>query len=119
MKTYQGLIKNFKERSVEDADDCYYQYRWEEMSKAKGSKFFRDGLSWITCGYGVRLEHSIGLAISIILIFGLIFLRDVQFDLKEALCISAMVLLSLPLEWRPSKRETYAKVIEDHYLCDL
>jgi hypothetical protein len=78
------------------------------------SEFSWDMLSFILCGYGVRWINTIACAIFVIFIFSLIFLKNVGWDLEEALFISVIVLLSLPLEWRYSKRDMYAKIIEDH-----
>ncbi len=113
--TYLGLIKNFKDHGrFDDADDCYNEYRWGKMARSKGFGFFWDVLSWITCGYGIRWMNTIGLAILIMFIFGLMFSRDVQWDLKEALSISAIVLLSLPMEWHRLKRDTYPNFMNNH-----
>ena len=119
--TYLAIIKNFKDNgNFDEADECYYQYRLEKMhshfrSSFSFSEFFLGMLSLVTSGYGVHLINTIFCAIFILFIFGLQFSRYVvvDWDLKEALVLSAMILLSLPLDWRSSKRN-YTKLVEDH-----
>jgi hypothetical protein len=55
--TYQGLIKNFKDRGqYEDARNCYYQYRLYQMNSRRSIDLYYiyDYLAWLSCGYGVR-----------------------------------------------------------------
>jgi len=115
---YLKLIKNFKDHGqFDNSDDCYYQYRTEKMMisfKSNFSAFLCDFISLVTCGYGIRWTNTIICAIFIMFMFGLIFSKNFSWDLKEALSISAIVLLSLPLEWSSSKRIAYSNFIEDH-----
>jgi len=115
-ETYLGFINNFKEHDrFDDADDCFYQYRFKKMlSTSQAFDLFKDMFSFAIYGYGVRWINTIAFALFILFIFGLVFSRNVNWDLRDALSISAILLLSLPLDWRYSKREAYAKLIENH-----
>lgn len=67
-QVYLALIKNFKDQEqFSDADECYYQYRYESM---RGPL---DYVSWISCGYGVRPYYTLFVSIGFILLFGGIF----------------------------------------------
>lgn len=69
--TYTKLIKNFRAiEQFEDADAAYYQYRRLSQANKKWSfSKIMDVLAWISCGYGVKLERPLILAVIIILIF--------------------------------------------------
>lgn len=72
---YLALVKNYKNLEwFDDADDCYFQYRWisqsqESLSWAK----VVDTISWLSCGYGVRVSYVIFWCLFTIIIFGNIF----------------------------------------------
>jgi len=67
-QVYLALIKNFKEQEqFEDADDCYYDYRYESKDG------WLDYVSWISCGFGVRPQYTIFLSAALILLFGIAF----------------------------------------------
>lgn len=122
---YLALIKNFKNLEYfVDADDCYYQYRWNSQSRKswwEWSKYV-DILSWVSCGYGVRLLHTILSGLGVMLFFGLYFsLRSVIAgfgkggfgqEFKASLSFSAIVLISAPSDWYPFGKETYADLIK-------
>jgi uncharacterized protein YjbI with pentapeptide repeats len=72
---YLALVKNYKSLEwFDEADDCYYQYRrigqtltpwgWDRLS---------DIISWMSCGYGVRVSYTAFWCLFTILIFGVIF----------------------------------------------
>ncbi|RCV62929.1 hypothetical protein C5S53_16210 [Methanophagales archaeon] len=69
--TYTKLIENFRAiEQFEDADAAYYQYRRLCQANKKWSfSKIMDVLAWISCGYGVKLERPLILAVIIILIF--------------------------------------------------
>lgn len=73
--TYIKLIKNFREmEQFGDADDAYYQYR--RLSQADKEWSFSklgDIFMWLTCGYGVKPQYTIILAVMMILIFTIIY----------------------------------------------
>ncbi|MCU0637383.1 MAG: pentapeptide repeat-containing protein [Methanothrix sp.] len=72
---YLALVKNYKSLEwFDDADDCYYQYRKigqdrEPWSWSKVS----DIISWLSCGYGVRVSYTVFWCLFTILFFGVIF----------------------------------------------
>jgi len=107
--THLGLIKNFKDHGLyDDADDCYYLYRYSYMSS------LLDYLGWISCGFGVKPLRTLGFAFGIILIFALVFLKFkvIQYPdssipktsweaLKDCLFFSALLFFTLypPKNW--------------------
>ena len=118
--TYLMLIKNYRDLEQFDiADDIYYQYRhwrqdqkpWSDISK------YIDILGLYTCGYGVRVNHTISLGICVSIIFSLIyFLINSNKklhkacslkNLNESFWFSLIVLLSAPKELYPLGDETY------------
>ncbi|MDM7934454.1 MAG: pentapeptide repeat-containing protein [Methanothrix sp.] len=72
---YLALVKNY--RSLEwfdDADDCYYQYRRISQDREPwGWAKLYDIISWLSCGYGVRVSYTIFWCLFTILFFGVIF----------------------------------------------
>ncbi len=72
---YLALVKNYKNLEwFDDADNCYYQYR--KISQANepwGWHKLIDVISWLSCGYGVRVSYTVFWSIFTILFFGLIF----------------------------------------------
>jgi len=60
-----------------DADNIYYSYRLKSMNEesisvSKGIDF----LSWITCGFGTKLEYTILWIIGIIILFAFVYKWD-------------------------------------------
>jgi hypothetical protein len=137
-QTYLGLIKNFKDmEQFEDADGCYYQYRdWKRKDRDIGWPKFFDYLAWLSCGYGVRWQHTILSGILVMLLFGIYFeysniaksisdlltqrdARDVRIrntvkSIKKSLSFSAMILLSLPSDWFPYGKDEYSSSVKSH-----
>lgn len=72
---YQALVKNYKNLEwFDDADECYYQYRVITQSQEPwGTARFLDMISWLSCGYGVRVSYTIFWCIFTILFFGAVF----------------------------------------------
>jgi hypothetical protein len=72
---YLALVKNYKNLEwFDDADDCYYQYRMTEReTEPWGWMKIADTISWLSCGYGVRVSYVSFWCIFTILIFGVIF----------------------------------------------
>jgi len=72
---YLSLVKNYKNLEwFDDADDCYFQYRWISQTQ-EGWSWTKvvDIISWLSCGYGVRVSYVIFWCLFTILIFGHIF----------------------------------------------
>lgn len=72
---YLALVKNYKSLEwFNDADDCYYQYRkiGQDMEPWGWAKI-SDIVSWISCGYGVRVSYTAVCCLFTILLFGVIF----------------------------------------------
>ena len=72
---YIKLIKNFREiEQFKDADDAYYQYRRLSQADKKWSfSKLGDVFMWLSCGYGVKPQYTIILAVVVILIFTIIY----------------------------------------------
>jgi hypothetical protein len=126
--TYLRLIKNFKDHGqFNEADQCYYQYRFQHMSGPI------DWLGWISCGFGVRLDHVIGCSIFIVFIFAVIYLRtkciyklnnstralkpkqEQKLSVYDAFFFSALVFFTLhpPHDWEYSRISRYWVLFED------
>lgn len=140
--TYLSLIKNFKEmEQFDDADNCYYQYRDLKRKERPldWSKIF-DYISWLSCGYGVRWQHTILSAAAIAILFGLYYqsyclIRRANFlhkkeikdpcendsiqNFKKFMSFSVMLLLSLPPEWSRSGRDDFAKFVTRHWFSSI
>ncbi len=60
-----------------DADNVYYNYRitWMEGKSISISKLI-DILSWVTCGFGIKLEYTIGWIIGIVIFFAFVYKWD-------------------------------------------
>lgn len=73
--TYLGLVKNYKSLEwFDDADDCYYQYRMISLvTEPWGWGKVADFISWISCGFGVRVSYVSLWCLITIFIFGAIF----------------------------------------------
>ncbi len=72
---YLALVKNYKSLEwFDDADDCYYQYRRIGQEQAPwGWEKISDLISWLSCGYGVRVSYTAFWCLFTILFFGVIF----------------------------------------------
>ncbi len=73
--TYLALVKNYKSLEwFDDADDCYYQYRMISLTTEHwGWSKIADFISWISCGFGVRVSYVSLWCLITIFIFGVIF----------------------------------------------
>ncbi len=136
--SYLRLVKSFREQEqFEDADSCYYNYRnWKRDNRPLGWLKLFDYIAWISCGYGVRWHYPILSGFLVVILFGIYFeleyiIRatinliikrnlvssmnsDLGGRLKKASSISALILLSLPPEWYPSRSELYKKTVNSH-----
>lgn len=75
-KTCGLFIKSYNnEARYTDADNIYYNFRKHEQENKDLTSFSKwtDILSWITCGYGLRLSHTIGCIISILVVFSYLY----------------------------------------------
>ena len=72
---YLALVKNYKGLEwFDEADECYYQYRRIGQEQAPwGWGKISDIISWLSCGYGVRVSYTAFWCLFTILIFGVIF----------------------------------------------
>jgi len=85
---YLGLVRNYRNLEWrDDANNCYYQYRRAVQAAEPWSlNKAIDIISWLSCGYGVRVSYTIFWCIFTILIFGVVLwagngMRN--FDLEE------------------------------------
>ena len=126
--SYLNLIKNFRNLEQYDvADNIYFQYReWRQNQRTwyEGAKYI-DILALYTCGYGVRMEYTIGMSIIMLILFGIVYFviswsgginesSSLQ-KVNESIWFSAIILLSAPKELYPLKNgiyETYAERIK-------
>ena len=72
---YLALVKNYKSLEwFDEADDCYYQYRRiGQRDEPWGWTKLTDIISWLSCGYGVRVSYTSFWCLFTILLFGMIF----------------------------------------------
>ncbi|MFB3766572.1 MAG: pentapeptide repeat-containing protein [Methanotrichaceae archaeon] len=72
---YQALVKNYKNLEwFDDADECYYQYRMTTMSQEPwGWIKIIDIISWLSCGYGVRVSYVTFWCLFTIIFFGAVY----------------------------------------------
>lgn len=72
---YQALVKNYKNLEwFDDSDDCYFQYRMLTQSQEPwGWTKIIDIISWLSCGYGVRVSYVTFWCIFTIFFFGFIY----------------------------------------------
>jgi hypothetical protein len=72
---YLALVKNYKSLEwFDEADECYYKYRRIGQDQAPwGWGKISDIISWLSCGYGVRVSYTAFWCLFTILIFGVIF----------------------------------------------
>jgi len=72
--SYLSLVKNYRDLGLDEADDCYYQYRFlsQESKNWSWSKVY-DIMAEVTCGYGVRPDRPITSSIILVIICALIF----------------------------------------------
>jgi uncharacterized protein YjbI with pentapeptide repeats len=140
--TYLLLIKNFKDmEKFEDADNCYYQYRdLERQGRSFDWGKVFDYVSWISCGYGVRWQHTILSGIAVAIFFGIFYelssLKSITVnlfnkgnlgncnydsiqDLRKSMHFSALILLSLAPEWSKFGREEFAKFLTRHWFSTI
>jgi hypothetical protein len=99
---YLALVKNYKGLEwFEDADECYYQYRriGQDMEPWGWAKI-SDIISWLSCGYGVRVSYTVFWCLFTILIFGLVYWAGKGMSKFE---IEGMELPGNP-RLKPSKR---------------
>ena len=72
---YLALVRNYKSLEwFDDADECYYQYRRIGQNEEPwGWSKLSDIISWLSCGYGVRVSYTVFWCIFTILFFGMVF----------------------------------------------
>jgi len=72
---YLAMVKNYKSLEwFDEADECYYQYRRIGQAQAPwGWGKLSDIISWLSCGYGVRVSYTAFWCLFTILIFGVIY----------------------------------------------
>ena len=72
---YLALVKNYKSLEwFDEADDCYYQYRRIGQDRTPwGWSKLSDIVSWLSCGYGVRVSYTSFWCLFTILFFGVVF----------------------------------------------
>jgi len=112
---YIALVKCLKDQGqYEDADDCYYDYReWRSRRKDLSlSAFYSDCFSWASCGYGVRLSHTIMCIIAIIAIFSPIY-TGIDHPRLEYAYFSTMTFVgNIPDNFHPTGIFRIAAIIE-------
>ena len=106
---YLALVKNYK--SLEwfaEADECYYQYRkiGQDLTPWGWGKL-SDIISWLSCGYGVRVSYTAFWCLFTILIFGVIFWAGKGMSKFE---IEGMELPGDP-RLRPSQRVSFTDAL--------
>jgi uncharacterized protein YjbI with pentapeptide repeats len=130
--TFHALIKNYNDLGwYDDADKCYYDYRlWSQGLKHQNDPYlYADIIAMNLCGYGVRWQNTIYCAIGIIILFWFIFIirkdvLDLQWDefkkrLFELFTLSAIILISAPVEWYPFGKRKFIKYIRRYKYSTL
>ena len=106
---YLALVKNYKSLEwFDEADECYYQYRRIGQDQAPwGWGKLSDIISWLSCGYGVRVSYTAFWCLFTILIFGVIFWAGKGMDKFE------IEGVELPGDQRlqPSKRVSFTDAL--------
>ncbi len=71
---YLSLVKNYRDLGLDEADDCYYQYRFlsQESKSWSWSKAY-DIVAEVTCGYGVRPDRPVTCSLILILFCAFVF----------------------------------------------
>ena len=113
---YMALVKNFKNLEYfGDADDCYYQYRWESQRRKNWLEWskYSDLLACAACGYGVRPIRPLILGLSVVVICAVYYrqkdairrLKDngsAKADFKDAFYFSMMTFTTVGYgDWYP------------------
>ncbi|MFZ3149719.1 MAG: pentapeptide repeat-containing protein [Methanothrix sp.] len=106
---YLALVKNYKSLEwFDEADECYYQYRriGQELEPWGWDKF-SDIISWLSCGYGVRVSYTAFWCLFTIIVFGAIFWAGKGMDKFE------IEGVELPGDQRlkPSKRVSFTDAL--------
>jgi hypothetical protein len=106
---YLALVKNYKSLEwFDEADDCYYQYRRIGQSEEPwGWTKLTDIISWLSCGYGVRVSYTSFWCLFTILLFGVIFWVGKGMNKFE---IEGMELPG-DIRQRPSKRASFTDAL--------
>jgi len=106
---YLALVRNY--RSLEwfdDADESYYQYRRIGQDAAPwGWSKLSDIISWLSCGYGVRVSYTAFWCLFTIFFFGVMFWAGKGMSKFEIEC------LELPGDQRlkPSERVSFTDAL--------
>ncbi len=106
---YLALVKNYKSLEwFDEADDCYYQYRRIGQDRAAwGWDKISDIISWLSCGYGVRVSYTAFWCLFTIIFFGGIFWAGKgmsKFEIEG-------VELPGDMRLRPSKRVSFTDAL--------
>ena len=92
---YLLLIDNFKKLGrVEDANDCYYEYKMSNSRNLEGLYSLADAYYWVFCGYGVRPEWALYWALFLIVSFGFYFWKNDGMNLISAFVFSITTFIS-------------------------
>ena len=74
------LFRTFYKNNAqyEDADNIYYNFRKYSQGEKSLTSFpkWMDFLSWATCGYGLRISHTIWCGVVVILFFAYVYNRQ-------------------------------------------
>jgi hypothetical protein len=106
---YLALVKNYKSLEwFDEADECYYQYRRiGQKQEPWGWTKLTDIVSWLSCGYGVRVSYTTFWCLFTIILFGVIFWAGngmSKFEIEG---------VELPSDWklRSSKRVSFTDAL--------
>lgn len=92
---YLLLIDNFKKLGrVNEANDCYYEYKRSNSRNLEGLYSLADAYYWVFCGYGVRPEWALYWAIFLIVSLGFYFRKNDGMNLISALVFSITIFIS-------------------------
>ncbi len=120
-------MKNFKDLEYfEDANDCYFQYRWKSQWRKSWLEWskYSDFLICAACGYGVRPIRPLVLGLFVVVICAIYYrwknairrLKDdgrAKADFKDAFYFSMMTFTTVGYgDWYPQDEHRILVMIE-------
>jgi hypothetical protein len=119
---YLSLVKNYRDMGLDEADDCYYQYRYlsQESKGWEWSKVY-DMLAQVTCGYGVKPDRPVICSAFLIILCALIFFfgrglkghenTDKKELFLDSIYYSLSTFLEVHSEIKPAGRYRYVAIV--------
>lgn len=119
---YLSLVKNYRDLGLNEADDCYYQYRYvsQNLKSWDWSKGI-DILADISCGYGVKPDRPVICSLILVLFCTAILYagnglrspsnKDKKTHIFDSLYYCLAIFFTIPLpDLKPAGRYKYVPV---------